>query len=45
MKIIVTGGLGYIGSHIILELVKQGHTVYSIDNNCRSIKNATDTIG
>lgn len=45
MKIIVTGGLGYIGSHIILELVKQGHTVYSIDNNCRSIKNADKIIG
>ena len=45
MKIIVTGGLGYIGSHIILELIKQGHTVYSIDNNCRSIKNAVNIIG
>ena len=44
MKILVTGGMGYIGSHIILELIKQGHTVYSIDNNSRAIKNAKETI-
>lgn len=45
MKILVTGGMGYIGSHIILQLIGNGHTVISIDNNCRSIKNARDTIG
>lgn len=39
MKIIVTGGLGYIGSHIIVDLIKQGHTVYSIDDASRSIRN------
>ena len=40
MRILVTGGLGYIGSHIILNLIGNGHVVYSVDNNCRSISNA-----
>ena len=30
-KIIVTGGLGYIGSHVCLELIKSGHTPIVID--------------
>jgi len=32
MKIIITGGAGFIGSHLARELVKQGHTVKIIDN-------------
>ncbi len=32
MKICVTGGLGYIGSHTVLELCKAGHDVVIIDN-------------
>lgn len=31
-KIIVTGGLGYIGSHVCLELIKSGHTPIVMDN-------------
>ena len=31
-KIIVTGSLGFIGSHIVDELIKQGHEVFGIDN-------------
>ena len=44
MRILVTGGLGYTGSHIIVDLIKQGHTVYSIDNVSRSIIDAISTI-
>ena len=29
---IITGGNGYIGSHLALELLKSGHSVISIDN-------------
>lgn len=32
MKVVVTGGAGYIGSHTCLELLRSGHEVYVIDN-------------
>lgn len=32
MKIIVTGGAGYIGSHTLIELYKAGHTAVVVDN-------------
>ncbi len=32
MKILVTGGSGYIGSHTVLELLQAGHDVTVIDN-------------
>lgn len=32
MKILLTGGLGYIGSHICVELLTEGHDVIVIDN-------------
>lgn len=36
MKILVTGGAGYIGSHTTLELLKAGHEVVVVDNLCNS---------
>lgn len=32
MKILVTGGLGFIGSHTVVELLKKNHEVVIIDN-------------
>jgi UDP-glucose 4-epimerase len=32
MKILITGGAGYIGSHTIIELVSSGHEVVVVDN-------------
>ena len=32
MKILITGGAGFIGFHLIKKLVQQGHTVIAIDN-------------
>ena len=32
MKILVTGGAGYIGSHTVVELVNAGHGVVIVDN-------------
>ncbi len=32
MKILIAGGAGYIGSHVVLELLEQGHQVTVFDN-------------
>ena len=36
MKILVTGGAGYIGSHTCIELIKVGYEVVVVDNLCNS---------
>lgn len=38
MKILVTGGTGYIGSHTVVELQLKGHQVVIIDNLSNSTK-------
>jgi UDP-glucose 4-epimerase len=32
MKVLVTGGAGYIGTHTCLELLNKGHEVFAVDN-------------
>ena len=36
MKILVTGGAGYIGSNTCIELIKSGYEVVVVDNLCNS---------
>ena len=36
MKVLVTGGAGYIGSHTCVELMQAGHEVVILDNLCNS---------
>ena len=36
MKVLVTGGSGYIGSHTCLELLNLGYDVVVVDNLCNS---------
>lgn len=40
MRVFVTGGAGYIGSHTILHLLHEGHTVLSFDNYSNSAPEA-----
>ena len=44
MKMIVTGGAGYIGSHIIVELLNEGHDILAIDNFSTSSPKVFDRI-
>lgn len=44
MKILVTGGAGYIGSHTVVELLKAGYEVVIVDNLSNSDPKALDRI-
>ena len=44
MKILVTGGCGYIGSHTIVDLLDNGFDVICIDSNERSNKAALGSV-
>ena len=43
-KILVTGGMGYIGSHTVVELINKGFDVYIIDNLSNSRNEVIDSI-
>ncbi len=43
-KILVTGGLGYIGSHTVVELIQTGYEVVIVDNLSNSEINVLDGI-
>lgn len=42
MKILVTGGAGYIGSHIVMLLCDKGHDIVVLDNLSLGTKEAVD---
>lgn len=44
MKVLVTGGAGYIGSHTCLDLLAAGHEVFVIDNLCNGHVEAIERV-
>ncbi len=44
MKILVTGGAGYIGSHTCVELLNAGYDVVVLDNLCNSSEKSLQTV-
>ena len=44
MRVLVTGGAGYIGSHTCVELLNAGHEVFVIDNLCNGHEIALDRV-
>jgi UDP-glucose 4-epimerase len=44
MKVLVTGGCGYIGSHTIVDLINNGFEVVSVDSNIRSSSQLLDGV-
>lgn len=44
MRILVTGGTGFIGSHTVVELLLDGHDVVIVDNLSNSEKSVVDAI-
>eukprot|EP00057_Strongylocentrotus_purpuratus_P021820 XP_011676294.1 PREDICTED: UDP-glucose 4-epimerase [Strongylocentrotus purpuratus] len=42
--VLVTGGAGYVGSHVVVELLNQGYTPVIIDNFSNSIKGKSSLI-
>jgi len=45
MKILVTGGTGFIGSHTCVELIDAGHDVVVLDNLCNSEATVIQRVG
>ena len=44
MRVLVTGGAGYIGSHTCVELLEAGHEVFVVDNLCNGHEVALDRV-
>jgi len=45
MRVLVTGGTGYIGSHTVVELILEGHDVTILDSLANSKQSVLDRIG
>ena len=45
MRILVTGGAGFIGSHTVIELIAAGHQPVVVDNLCNSSREAVRRAG
>ena len=44
MRVLMTGGAGYIGSHTCVELLEAGHEVFVVDNLCNGHETALERV-
>ncbi|MDC0108723.1 UDP-glucose 4-epimerase GalE [Amylibacter sp.] len=44
MRVLVTGGAGYVGSHTCVELLEAGHEVFVVDNLCNGHEAALERV-
>ena len=44
MKILITGGAGYIGSHTLKQFLETSHDIFVLDNLSKGSKKALDTL-
>ena len=44
MNLLVTGGAGYIGSHFILEALRDNHQIIALDNFSTSSKSTIEKL-
>ena len=44
MKILITGGAGYVGSHAVLKLLESGYDIEVIDSLCNSYQESLKRI-
>jgi len=44
MRVLVTGGAGYIGSHTVVELLAAGHEAIVVDNLCNASPRALEAV-
>lgn len=44
MRVLVTGGAGYIGSHAVVQLIAAGHAVVILDNFCNAKPTVIDRL-
>ena len=44
MKVLITGGAGYIGSHTIIDLINNDFEIFVVDNYSNSSKKIFDNL-
>ena len=44
IKVLVTGGTGYVGSHTIVDLIENGFDVICVDNECNSDRSSLHAV-